>query len=158
MQVDVKLINPFIQASISVVEMLSSKKMTVGKPSNNGNQFKSSDVIIQVGIVGELNGQVILEVSQQHAMEIASIMMCGMPVTQLDEMACSALSELGNMIMGNAATVFSVQDVLIDITPPVLMKGADMLLSQGITSLKVPLLMDGNEYIKLNILVSGGKK
>ncbi len=42
----------------------------------------------------------------------------GMPVTELDDMATSAISELGNMIMGNAATIFSTKGIVIDITPP----------------------------------------
>ena len=36
---------------------------------------------------------------------MASKMMMGMPVTALDDMSISAISELGNMIMGNAATI-----------------------------------------------------
>lgn len=158
MQIDVKLINPFIQASMSVIQMITGKGLTVGKPEKNGTQLKSSDVLIQVGIVGELNGQVILEISTDNAKKIASTMMCGMPVETLDDMACSAISELGNMIMGNAATVFSVADILIDITPPILVNGGNVSVHSTATSIRIPLLMDGEEYIKLNILVNAGRK
>ncbi len=47
----------------------------------------------------------------------------GMPVTELDDMAMSAISELGNMIMGNAATIFSTKGIVIDITPPTVCRG-----------------------------------
>lgn len=36
-----------------------------------------------------------------------------MPITALDELSLSALSELGNMILGNAATVLSTRVFLL---------------------------------------------
>lgn len=56
--------------------------------------------------MGEMKGQVILAIRENNAKDIASRMMFGMPVNELDEMASSALNELGNMIMGNTATIF----------------------------------------------------
>ena len=72
-------------------------------------------------------------------------MMMGMPVTEIDDMAKSALSELGNMIMGNAATLLSNKNFRIDITPPTLGMGSTTLTSPNMTSIKVPLLYDGGE-------------
>ena len=45
-------------------------------------------------------------------------MMMGMPVTALDDMSASAINELGNMMMGNAATILSTKGIAMDITPP----------------------------------------
>ena len=42
-------------------------------------------------------------------------MMMGMPVTELDEMSQSALSELSNMLTASAATSFSNLGITIDI-------------------------------------------
>ena len=44
----------------------------------------------------------IVVMGMNTAKDIASRMMMGMPVVELDAMARSALSELGNMMMGNA--------------------------------------------------------
>ena len=41
----------------------------------------------------------------------------------MDEMAQSAISELVNMITANAATHFSSQNLLVDISPPSLVVG-----------------------------------
>lgn len=157
MQVDVKLINPFIEASIGVMQMIAGTSLDIGKPSNKGHQFQNNAILIKVGIVGELNGYVILEINEESAKQIASTMMCGMPVETMDEMACSAISELGNMIMGNAATVFSVSDVLIDITPPAICKPQDISVDEESASIKVPLENNGTEYIVLNIIMSPNK-
>jgi chemotaxis protein CheX len=46
-------------------------------------------------------------------------------VETIDEIGQSAISELGNMIAGNAATVFASNNILIDITPPQYFLGAE---------------------------------
>ena len=47
------------------------------------------------------------------ATTLCASMMMGMPVAEIDDMAKSALSELGNMIMGNAATLLSNSNLII---------------------------------------------
>ena len=151
--IDVKHINPFLQSSISVVESVTKMKLTVGKPELTDFHLKELTYAIQVGIVGEMKGQVILAIEDDIAKEIASKMMFGMPVTELDEMSSSALNELGNMIMGNTATIFSTLGILIDITPPLAVYGSDLILKTDIDGLKIPLLNEGREYIDLYICV-----
>ena len=142
-----------MQSSISVVESVTKVKLTVGKPELTDFHLKELTYAIQVGIVGEMKGQVILAIEDDIAKEIASKMMFGMPVTELDEMSSSALNELGNMIMGNTATIFSTLGILIDITPPLAVYGSDLILKTDIDGLKIPLLNEGREYIGLYICV-----
>lgn len=151
--IDVRHINPFLQSSITIVESVTTVKMTVGKPEKTDFAFKDMTYAIQVGVVGEMKGQVIIAIKEDNAKDIASRMMFGMPVAELDEMACSALNELSNMIMGNTATIFSTLGILIDITPPLAVHGADLQLKSDIEGLKVPLMKDGQEYIGLYICV-----
>ena len=70
-----------------------------------------------------------------------------MPVNELDEMASSALNELGNMIMGNTASDFSTLGIIIDITPPLAVYGNDLQLKSDIDGIKVHLMYGGEEYI-----------
>ncbi|MBO5426565.1 MAG: chemotaxis protein CheX [Lachnospiraceae bacterium] len=151
--IDVRHINPFLQSSISIVESVTQVKMSVGKPESTDFNLKDTSYAIQVGVVGEMKGQVVLVMSEDNAKDIASRMMYGMPVTELDEMSSSALNELGNMIMGNTATIFSTLGILIDITPPLSVYGTDIKLRSDIDGIKVPLLKDGEEYIGLYICV-----
>ncbi|MBE5945193.1 MAG: chemotaxis protein CheX [Lachnospiraceae bacterium] len=151
--IDVRHINPFLQSSISIMESVTQVKMTVGKPESTDFNLKDTSYAIQVGIVGEMKGQVILVMSEDNAKDIASRMMYGMPVTELDEMSSSALNELGNMIMGNTATIFSTLGILIDITPPLAMYGTDIKIRSDIDGIKVPLLFEDKEYIGLYICV-----
>jgi chemotaxis protein CheX len=150
---DVNNINPFLQSTISIFESVTQLKLTVGRPAVAEFSFGSPVYTITVGIVGQMKGQAVLAMVLDNAKDIASKMMFGMPVTELDEMACSALNELSNMIMGNTATIFSTQGKIIDITPPIAMVGSDLKMKSDISPIAVPLLLDGKEYLKLYICV-----
>lgn len=150
---DVNNINPFLQSTISIFESVTQLKLTVGKPSLAEFEFNSPVYTITVGIVGQMKGQAVLSMNIDNAKDIASRMMFGMPVTEFDEIACSALNELSNMIMGNTATIFSTQGKLIDITPPIAMAGSDLTIRSDISPIAVPLLLNGAEFIKLYICV-----
>ena len=61
--------------------------------------------------------------------KIASAMMMGMKITELDEMSKSAIAESANMILGNAATILYNKGIKIEITPPSLMTGENIQIS-----------------------------
>lgn len=151
--IDVRHINPFLQSSISIMESVTQVKLTVGKPESTDFNLSDTSYAIQVGVVGEMKGQAILAMTDYNAKDIASKMMFGMPVAEIDEMAASALNELGNMIMGNTATIFSTLGILIDITPPLAMQGNDIKLRSDIDGIKVPLMYEDKPYINLYICV-----
>ena len=151
---DVNHINPFLQSSISVIEITTQTKLTIGKPSVAKLEFHDHTFILQVGVTGELKGQVLLVMTDEGAKEMASKMMMGMPVAELDTMACSALGELSNMIMGNAATIFASQGTFMDITPPVALHGEHLTIQIDIQAFKVPLLNNGNEAMCVYVCVA----
>ena len=69
--------------------------------------------MVNIGITGQLRGLVLLAMPKEVACDIAS-RMCFMTIEKLDEISLSALSELGNMIFGNAATVLSTKGIIVD--------------------------------------------
>ena len=73
--IDVKHINPFLQSSISIVESVTQVKLTVGKPEMTDFHLHDKYYAIQVGVVGEMKGQVILAIRENNAKDIASRMM-----------------------------------------------------------------------------------
>ena len=93
---DIKYINPFLQATISILEMLGMPGGKVGKPGIGDLTFDEDTFLIQVGVTGAMRGQVFFKMTDNSSKSIASTMMMGMPVNELDDMACSALGELGN--------------------------------------------------------------
>ena len=151
---DVKHINPFLQSCVTIYESLTQVKPAVGKPALAELNFQEATFVIQVGVTGALKGQVLIVMTTENAKHIASQMMMGMPVAEIDDMATSALSELGNMIMGNTATIFSTQNIHIDITPPMAVMGSQLKLASDIQALRIPMVCDGVERFNLYICVA----
>ncbi|MBO7354983.1 MAG: chemotaxis protein CheX [Lachnospiraceae bacterium] len=151
---DIKYINPFLKATITVFEMLGIAGGKVGKPSIKDLDFPANTFLIQVGVTGAMKGQVFFEIEDKKAMSIASTMMMGMPVKSLDPMACSALQELGNMILGNTSTLFSTMNIIFDITPPLSMHGDKLKIQTETPAISIPVLFNDEEFIRLYIAVT----
>ncbi len=141
-------INPFLMAAKKVLQDMCFMEVTIQKPALKEASFQDNDWVIIIGVTGEMRGQVLIAMTQDEACGIAS-KMCMMEVTQIDDFAASALSELGNMIMGNAATVFSSNGIGIDITPPTLSHGRVSFTSTYTKSLCVPMTFPDGGGINL---------
>ena len=111
-------VNPFIISVCKIMKDMCMLDLKIGKPAMVKGVYASDTSIIKLGIIGNLTGQVVLNISHQTALQIVSKMIM-MPVDSIDEMGQSAISELGNMIAGNAATVFA------NITPPSYFLGSE---------------------------------
>ena len=138
--INVDYINPFLMAATGIIKDICQIDMKIGKPYVKETAFADDSVIIMIGL------------SYTKALEIASKMMMGMPVEKLDEMSISAISELGNMIMGNAATIFSTKGILIDITPPTVCRGNLTIAQSFAQNICVPL-SGGDITIELDVAV-----
>lgn len=143
-------INPFLVSATRILKDMCFIDSKVGKPFLTNCQFDNDSIIIVIGVTGEMRGQVLIEMKTQVACDIAS-KMCMMPVTQMDDLSKSAIGELGNMIMGNAATIFSTKGIGIDITPPVLAVGTMSISNLQSKNICVPLIYDTNKQIGVNI-------
>lgn len=97
--------------------------LKIGKPAMSSGIYPDDASIIKLGLIGNLTGEVILNISHATALEIVSKMVM-MPVDTIDAMGQSAISELGNMIAGNAATVFANSNIILDITTPSYYEGS----------------------------------
>lgn len=147
-------INPFLIAASKILKDMCFIDAKVGKPYLKSADFKNNSIIIMIGVTGEMRGQVIIAFSNEVACDIAS-KMCMMPVAQMDEMATSAICELGNMIMGNTATVFSTKGVGIDITPPTMCSGNVSFSNTFTKNICIPLIYEENRTIEFNIALKG---
>ncbi len=141
-------VNPFIKAAIEVLAQTTQLNFSTNSPSLRKSPFLPDEVLISLGIVGELKGKVILSMDKEIAKSIASKMMMGMPVAELDDMSKSALCELGNMIMGNVATLLFNAGVTIDITPPTLLTGNNIEVSAvDMVTICIPIEAEGHKLI-----------
>ena len=147
------IINPFLMATTSIMKDICQTEMSIGKPYVKTTEFENEAVVIMIGITGEMKGQVMMAFPHENALNVASKMMMGMPVTELDAMSTSAISELGNMIMGNAATIFSTKGIVIDITPPTVCQGSMTITQTYAQNICVPIQSEGGFSLELDIAI-----
>ena len=152
-EINVNHINPFLMAAGTILRDACQMEMSIGKPYVKTTEFGEDSVIIMIGITGEMKGQVLMAFSYANALNVASRMMMGMPVTELDDMATSAISELGNMIMGNAATIFSTKGIVIDITPPTVCQGSMTITQTYAQNICVPIQAGDGLSLELDIAI-----
>lgn len=154
MTVNADHINPFLIASTKILKDMCFIDAKVGKPFVKSPAFFEDTLLIMIGFTGEMKGHVMIAFENPIACDIASKMIM-MPVTELDELARSAIGELGNMIMGNTATIFSTKGIAIDITPPTVGNGTMSFTTNYASNICIPLTYEDNKGIEINIAIKG---
>lgn len=148
---DVKLINPFVDAVATVMPQLGFQNISRGKLALKEQYVSSQGVTVLIGMTNQVRGNIAYNMTEETAKSIASVMMMGMPVEKMDEIAQSAISEMVNMVTANAAINFEKQGMNVDISPPSLALGEDFKIKVSSTKyLALELMVDSNS-IELNI-------
>lgn len=150
---DAKLVNPFIDAIVSVMPMLG---LPVPKRADMGVKSKTATslgVTVMVGFTKQIRGNVAYNMTEDTAKYIASSMMMGMPVETFNEMAQSAISEMSNMLTANAATSLAGMGYDVDISTPSLTTGENFQIRISSDSFLFVKMDIGGHTIELNIAV-----
>lgn len=147
-------INPFLEAATIVIEQVVQIRPSTGKLGLKNIELVENHIWIQIGINGQMNGDIVFGLSEQVALKMVSAMMGGFMISELDEIGRSAISELGNMISGNASTMLYNQGVNVDITPPRIIQSASAESLSAGQALTVPLIMDGIGQFDIQVLVA----
>ncbi|MFD1953685.1 chemotaxis protein CheX [Paenibacillus thailandensis] len=147
-------INPFLESAKVVIEQVAQVKPSTGQLALKDVQFVENYIWIHIGLNGQMNGDIVFGLSEQVALKMVSAMMGGFAVSEMDEMSRSAISELGNMISGNASTLLFNQGVRVDITPPKVLHSAQTAGYSAKKALTVPLLIDGIGELDIQVIVA----
>lgn len=123
---DIKLITPFSQAVAGVLEQFGINASAATEFQRKEELLIQSEFTAFVGLVGNLRGNIAYCYSLETAKQLASIMMMGMPVDEVNDMVRSALAELANMFTGNSTALFEAENLTVDITPPSVVAGTDI--------------------------------
>lgn len=149
-----EVINPFLESARTVIEQVVQVSPSTGRMGVREVMPIQDHIWIQIGMTGHFSGMVVFGLEETVALRIVSAMMGGFILTEMDEMGQSAISELGNMISGNASTILSNQGIMVDITPPQVIKTEMAGIITPRTALCIPLLMDGIGELDIQVMVS----
>jgi chemotaxis protein CheX len=148
----VEYINPFIESAIQIL------KQTVTDDIKKENLYLSakisqiSGIAIIVGLAGKVTGRVIILMDIDTSLKIASIMNQD-NISELDELAIATLTELANLIVGNAVTKLHNLGYKFDISPPTLVKGNNIkIVDPKLEALVVPLILPQGK-IEINLAI-----
>jgi chemotaxis protein CheX len=98
---DVRFINPFIQATIHVLQTMAATQARAGKPFLKKDKIARGDVSAVIGLTGEVSGTVSVSFSEASILGIVSRMF-GEAAGQLNAEIGDAVGEIANMISGQA--------------------------------------------------------
>ncbi len=147
-------LNPVMGAATYVLREMCGLEVSVGRPYLTQTVYENRIFIVMIGITGELQGQVILGMSESVACGIAEKMMMGFSVPELNDIAKSAICELMNMTMGNAVTKFFDNGIKLDITPPTMFVSNSLDMSvAGSKMICIPITFGDNQLIELHIAI-----
>ncbi len=155
--VNVKLANPFIEAFMTVMPLLGCPNPKRIKVYLQDDNVTSTGVSVRVSFTKALMGSVVYNMQEDTAKFIASTMMMGMPVAELDDLARSAISELSNMLTANATTNLTALGYLADITPPQLVIGTGTPLPMGLPQALGVAMDVGGHVVDIIIAIKKAK-
>ena len=98
---DVKLINPFINATLNVLQTMAFVKCQAGKPYLKKDNVAQGDVSGIIGFTGEQNGTVSVTFDELCILKVVSNMF-GEEMKELNDEVSDAVGEITNMISGQA--------------------------------------------------------
>ena len=98
---DVKLINPFINATMNILETMAFTKSQAGQPYLKKDDAAHGDVSGVIGFTGETNGTVSVTFDETCILKIVSNMF-GEEMKEINNEITDAVGEITNMISGQA--------------------------------------------------------
>ena len=154
----VEYINPFVETSYRVLkELLEGSDVKRGDLYLKSTAMPVMGVAALVGLAGDVEGRVLFDMTFETALNIASKMNME-KMTKFDDMAKATISELANIITGQAVTKLHELGFKFDLTPPALFAGENMEIAalsggqESVEALIVPLITECGK-IEVNVAI-----
>lgn len=112
-----ELIQPFINAADAVLAGTLRCNTRIGDVSMDEVVYRRKGMAALVNVSGDIEGRMIVDIEPPTAAKLASAL-AGMEVAESDEMVRETVSELANLVIGNAITSLNDQGFRFKIHPP----------------------------------------
>jgi chemotaxis protein CheX len=152
-------IAPFVRASNIIFKEMFDLNIHKGQAEAEEDSFTSQGFTVMVGLIGGWEGWFFLDMSQETALKLASIMVGEDYSSVEDEEVLLAGAEIANIIGGNAITdINNIHSGLnIRLTPPSVFAGKDMsMFNVRLNACSILLQTDAGN-VKLNVVMKERK-
>jgi chemotaxis protein CheX len=99
----VEYINPFVEAAFNVLKEVLGEEVKRGELFLKSTSQPVLGVAAIVGLAGDVEGRVLFDMSKETALSVAS-KMNGETLQEMDDLGKATITELANMITGQAVT------------------------------------------------------
>lgn len=143
----VEFINPFVTATIKVLETETGRSVPVekGQLSIEASSHTCQDVTVLIGVIGAVQGVVMYGMSERTAKNIVSALL-NERIAVFNDMVESAIAEMGNVITGIASSELEKAGYASTLAPPTVVSGRGVIISTiNIKRLQIPLVTEFGE-------------
>ena len=148
----VEYINPFVEAAFNVLKEVLGEDIKRGELYLKATSQPVLGVAAIVGLAGDVEGRVLLDMSHKTALAIASAMN-GEKLTELDALGKATIAELANMITGQAVTKLHDLGFKFDLTPPALITGDNMVVTDAGVEALIVLVELTEGKLEVNVAI-----
>lgn len=112
-----ELIQPFINAADAVLSQTLQCSTRIGDVAMEEEAYRRKGMAATVVIQGDIEGRVIFDIEAPTATKVASAL-AGSELQENDDLVRETVSELANLVIGNAVTTLNDQGFRFKINPP----------------------------------------
>lgn len=152
----VEFANIFIRSAIEVFQ--KEVKITLSRQSlvKKSAPVPSLPVSIVLGITGYLRGQVVYSMDENFAYNVAHAMLPNKLPAEIKKFTNSAVSEIANIITGQASIALAGEKMKMDLTPPAVFSGTGILVDfLSIPTISLRLISEIG-VLEINIALAEG--
>ncbi|WP_319560754.1 chemotaxis protein CheX [Marispirochaeta sp.] len=120
--------NVFIRSAVHVFKKELNINMSRQSLVKKNAPIPGLPVCIILGITGHVRGQVVYSLDKSFAQDITHAMLPNKLPHELKKYINSAVGEIGNMITGQASIEMAGQDKIINLTPPAVFTGDQIVV------------------------------
>jgi len=151
-------IEPIIESAVSVLAEFTAAPVERGDMKLHGNSSASKEVAAIIGMTGDVDGRVIIEMDEATAVAMAGIMNQE-PFKTLDRLALDCLMELANVMAARAVSSLNDRGFLFRLTPPLIFTGDNLAFFSNLNleTLVIPLRTKAGDFnlnvsLRMNVL------
>ncbi|HBE72921.1 MAG TPA: chemotaxis protein CheX [candidate division Zixibacteria bacterium] len=140
-------IHPFVEAAIRVLGEVTGGKVSRGAVSLRTSVVTTQGIASLVGIFGEAEGRMLLDMSRETACRLASLMN-RQDMDEDDQLVQASVNEMANIIAGRAVSDMANQGHSFNITSPTLFSGKEMnVFNTTLETVVIPLETEQGQVI-----------
>ncbi|MFH0975970.1 MAG: chemotaxis protein CheX [Spirochaetota bacterium] len=123
-----EFVNIFITSAVNVFKQEMKIHLSRKALSKKNSPAPNLPVSIIFGITGYLTGQVVYSMDDDFAYKLAQALLPNSLPAEVKKMENSAVSEIANIITGQASIILAGEKNRINLTPPAVLRATDLVM------------------------------